>query len=194
MSEKPPSIPPELEEKLSELEILRQALEESKQKTADFYDQLLRLKAEFENFRKRSEKEKSEVREWGKQEVLTPLLGIVDVFEQALRQATHAKDTKSIVQGLQFLHKNFEQLLKSEGLEVIEVLDKVYDPHFAEAIEQEEVDEDRVGKVLGELQKGYLFKGRVLRPSRVRVGVSREKMSAPSVARSGDNSPEEEEN
>jgi molecular chaperone GrpE len=172
MSE-PPVIPPELEEKLSELSILQQALEETKKKSADYFDQLLRLKAEFDNYRKRVEREKSEARQWGKQDVLMPLLALVDIFEQAMAQAKHAKDVKNLVQGLEFLHKNFAGFLKTEGLDPIDVENKPFDPHTAEAIEQVEVDEDQVGKVLAVLQKGYSFQGRVLRPSRVRVGVAR---------------------
>src|SRR5438067_396942 len=100
------AIPPELEEKLSELAILQEAVAENKQKAAEYYDQLLRLKAEFDNYRKRVEKEKSEARLWGKQDVLMPLLSLVDVFEQALAQTQAAKDVKQVVQGLEFLHKN----------------------------------------------------------------------------------------
>jgi molecular chaperone GrpE len=173
MSDTTPSVPPELEEKLSELSILQQALEESKAKAAEYYDQLLRLKAEFDNFRKRSEKEKSDARGWGKQDVLMPLLGILDVFEQALVQAQKAKDTHQIVQGLEFLHKNFAQLLKSEGVEPLHVVGKQFDPHLSEVIDRKEVDEEDVGRVISEIQKGYSFKGQVFRPSRVRVGVSR---------------------
>ena len=82
--------------KISELDILQQSkVEEQKAKSADYYDQLLRLKAEFDNYRKRVEKEKVEARAWGKQDVLMPLLSLVDVFEQALAQAqSGAKDLK----------------------------------------------------------------------------------------------------
>jgi molecular chaperone GrpE len=142
-------------------------------KAAEYYDQLLRLKAEFENFRKRAEREKSESRAWGKQQVLMELISLVDVFQQALIQAHSATDLKQVVQGVDMLHKSFGQFLKREGLEAIEVMGKPFDPQTAEAIEQVEVDEDLVGTVLAELQKGYLFQGRVLRPSRVRVGVAR---------------------
>src|SRR6267154_760098 len=109
----------ELEEKLSELSILQQSVEEQKAKSADYYDQLLRLKAEFENYRKRVEKEKMEARAWGKQDVIMPLLSLVDVFEQALAQAETAKDVKQVAVGLEFLHKNFSSFLKSEGLSPI---------------------------------------------------------------------------
>ncbi len=140
----------------------------------DYYDQLLRLKAEFENYRKRVEKEKAETRLWGKQEVLMPLLSLVDVFEQALAQAEHAKDMKQITEGLGFLHKSFSSFLKSEGLSVLETTGKEFDPHQAEAMEQVEVEEDQVGKVLNEVQKGYSFQGRIIRPARVRVGVAKQ--------------------
>jgi molecular chaperone GrpE len=168
-----PELTPELEEKLSELEILRQAVDEFKKKAAELYDQLLRSKAEFDNYRKRMDKEKSEARAWGKQEVLVQLIALVDVFEQAMAQAHRAKELKQVVQGVDMLHKSFAAFLKTEGLEPIEIIGKPFDPHLAEALEQQEVDEDQVGLVLGELQKGYLFQGRVLRPSRVRVGVAR---------------------
>ena len=165
----------ELEEKLAELSILQQSVADEKKKAADYYDQLLRLKAEFENYRKRVEKEKSEARAWGKQDVIMPLLSLVDVFEQALEQAEKAKDVKQVAQGLEFLHKNFSNFLKSEGLSRIELVGKPYDPHLAEAVEQVEVDGGQVGQVLSEIQKGYRFQDRVVRAARVRVGVAKEK-------------------
>src|SRR5258708_17303301 len=170
----PSKISPELEEKLSELEILRQAVEEAKAKSAEYYDQLLRLRAEFENFRKRAEREKSEARVWGKQEVLLQLVSLVDVFEQAMVQVHQAKDLKQVVQGVEMLHKNFTQFLKAEGLEPIDLVGKPFDPELAEALAQQEVDDESlVGIVLDEIQKGYRFQGRVLRPSRVRVRVAK---------------------
>ena len=163
----------DLDEKLSELAILQQSVEEQKAKAVDYYDQLLRLTAEFDNYRKRVEKEKVEARAWGKQDVLTPLLSLVDIFEQAMAQAQHAKDAKQIRVGLEFLHKNFSSFLKAEGLAPIEAAGKAFDPHLAEAVEQVEVDEGQVGQVLGEIQRGYSFNGRVLRPAKVKVGVAK---------------------
>src|SRR5882762_8845645 len=151
MSDSGPIIPPELEEKLSELSILQEGVDEAKKKAADYYDQLLRLKAEFENYRKRVEKEKTEARAWGKQDVIMPLLSLVDVFEQALSQVEKATDVKQVAVGLSFLHKNFSSFLKSEGLAPLEVVGKSYDPNVAEAVEQVEVEEDQVGRVLSEI-------------------------------------------
>jgi len=181
----PPAVPPELEEKLAELAILQQAIGDSKKKAADAYDQWLRLRAEFDNYRKRVEKEKAEARLWGKQDVLTPLLALVDVFEQAMGQVEHAKEVKQVAVGLQFLHKNFSDFLKTEGLTPLDVVGKPFDPHLAEAVEQEEVDDGRVGQVIAEIQKGYSLQGRVIRPSRVRVGVAGTKASEPANSEPG---------
>jgi len=176
----------ELDEKLSELGILQQSLEEQKAKAVDYYDQLLRLKAEFDNYRKRVEKEKVEARQWGKQDVLMPLLSLVDVFEQAIAQAENAKDVKQVAVGLEFLHKNFSGFLKSEGLTPLDVVGKALDPHLAEAVEQVEVESDQLGQVLGEIQRGYSFNGRVIRPARVRVGVAKNLTPSPSMGEGGD--------
>lgn len=169
----PELVPLQTEEKLAELSVLQGSVEEAKKKAAEYYDQLLRLAAEFDNYRRRADKEKADARQWGKQDVLMPLLGLVDVFEQALSQAEQAKDVKQVTEGLQFLHKNFAGFLKAEGLAPIEIVGKAFDPNLAEAVEQEEVEEDQVGQVVAEIQKGYQFQGRLLRPSRVRVGVAK---------------------
>jgi molecular chaperone GrpE len=170
----PIEVTPALEEKLAEQSILQEAVQDAKKKTAEYYDQLLRLRAEFDNYRKRMEKEKAEARVWGKQEVLTPLLSLVDVFEQAMAQVQCAKDIKQVTVGLEFLHKNFSSFLKSEGLSFVDVVGKTFDPHLAEAVEQTEVDNGQVGQVLAEIQKGYSLNGRVIRPARVKVGVAKQ--------------------
>ena len=182
----PIEVTPALEEKLAELAILQEAVQEAKKKSADYYDQFLRLRAEFDNYRKRMEKEKTEARAWGKQEVLTPLLSLVDVFEQAMAQVQIAKDVKQVTVGLEFLHKNFSSFLKSEGLSLVEVLGKEFDPHLAEAVEQVEVDEGQVGQVLAEIQKGYSLNGRVIRPARVRVGVAKNLTPSPLIGEGTD--------
>jgi len=176
MSEENPidEVSAEENEITAELAQLKQAEQEAQKKSADYYDQLLRLRAEFDNYRKRVEKEKVEARQWGKQDVIMPLLSLVDVFEQAMAQAENAKDVKQVAVGLEFLHKNFSSFLKNEGLTPIDLVGKAFDPHLAEAVEQVEVEEDQVGQVLGEIQRGYSLNGRIIRPARVRVGVAKQ--------------------
>jgi molecular chaperone GrpE len=171
MSDETP-VSSDVEELQAENIRLNQALDEQKKKAEENYDQWLRARAEFDNFRKRTEKEKQEVRLWGKQEVLLPLLQLVDVFEQALHQTEKVKDVKLIRQGLEYLHKNFESFLKNEGLEALDVVGKPLDPNVAEALEQVEVENGQVGIVLSEIQRGYKLQGKILRPARVRVGVA----------------------
>ena len=105
--------------KTSELEILRQSLEEVKLKAGDYYDQLLRLKAEFDNYRKRMEREKADARRWGKEEIVLRLVSLMDVMEQAELAAHRAPDIKAVIFGLDMLYGEFKRLLKDEGLEEV---------------------------------------------------------------------------
>ncbi len=156
------------EEKTSELTILKQSLEEAKAKSAEYYDQLVRLKAEFENYRKRVEKEKGDHRRWGKEEIVMQLISLMDVMEQAEAAAHKTHDVKSVIVGLDMLYGEFKRLLREEGLEEIAAEGEKFDPERHEAVETVEGDGDE-GRVLAVLQKGYSLKGRLLRPARVKV-------------------------
>jgi molecular chaperone GrpE len=157
------------EEKVSELDILRQSLDEAKLKSADYYDQLLRLKAEFDNFRKRMEREKADARRWGKEEIVLRLVSLMDVMEQAESAAHGTADIKSIVLGLDMLYGEFKRLLKEEGLEdVPAIVGEAYDHNAQEAVETVE-DDGAAGRILSVLQKGYRFQGVLFRPARVKV-------------------------
>ena len=104
------------EEKLSELEILKQSFDEKKRQAQDYYDQLLRLKADFENFRRRSEKEKKDYLDWGKEKILLKQIAMDDVLQQALKSAKTGNNVESIVVGLEMVSKEFEKMLKEEGV------------------------------------------------------------------------------
>lgn len=156
-------------EKTSELEILRQSLEEAKLKAADYYDQLLRLKAEFDNYRKRMEREKADARRWGKEEIVLRLVSLMDVMEQAELAAHRAPDIKAVVFGLDMLYGEFKRLLKEEGLEEVSaVAGEPYDHNLQEAVETVE-SEGIEGRILAVLQKGYRFQGALFRPARVKI-------------------------
>ncbi|MFH1379533.1 MAG: nucleotide exchange factor GrpE [bacterium] len=157
------------EEKIAEQQIYKETLEEKNKEIASYHDQLLRLKADFENYRKRSEREKSEYLAWGKQDILMNLMTLKDVLEQAHTQAASTDNIESVVQGLELLYKEFEKFLKAEGLQVIETLGQVFDPHFHEAIGYIESESGTDGEIIEELQKGYSFKNRIIRPAKVKV-------------------------
>ena len=175
-----------LEEKLAEEEILRQSLEEKRKQAEEYYDQLLRLKAEFENYRKRVEKEKEKIYLYGKETVLLKLVSVLDTLEQAEKNLTteneklspprrpdeEARKTENIIKGLNLITLDLRNFLKSEGLEMIESVGKKFDPHFHEVVEQEESEKEE-GIILAELQKGYLFKEWIIRPAKVKIAKTR---------------------
>lgn len=165
-----------LEEKLAEEEILRQSLEEKKKQAEEYYDQLLRLKAEFENYRKRVEKEKEKIYLHGKETILLKLAAVLDTLEQAeksLQNKNEKLKTEDIISGLKLIILDFRNFLGNEGLEPIESVGKKFDPHFHEVVEQEEREDLEEGIILEELQKGYLFNEHVIRPAKVKIAKTR---------------------
>lgn len=152
--------------KLSELEILRQSFEDKKKEAENYYDQLLRLKADFENFRRRSEKEKKDYLEWGKEKILLKQIAINDVLQQALKSAKNGNNIESIVVGLEMINKEFSKMLKEEGVEEISV--EKFDPNICEALDCVDSEEED-GTVLEVYQKGYKMNGKLIRPVKVKV-------------------------
>ena len=162
-----------VEEKIAEQAILKESLDQARAQAKDYYDQLLRLTADFENYRKRTEREKVDQRRWGKEEVLLPLISLMDVVEQAEIAAHKTTDMKSIVAGLDMLYSQFKKLLKDEGIEFIDPAGEKFNPELHEAVELVP-DEGEEGRVLSVMQKGYKSQGQLLRPARVRVSAKRE--------------------
>ncbi|MBN1822906.1 MAG: nucleotide exchange factor GrpE [Endomicrobiales bacterium] len=156
------------DEKVSELEILKQSLDEKKKQAGDYYDQLLRLRAEFDNFRKRTERDKKNHLAWGKEEILLKQVSLLDVIEQAASIKLTENNAKSIQQGLELIKQEFVKMLSSEGIVEIECLGGKFDPNLHEAIEQVE-SEDEEETVKEVFQKGYMLNNRVIRPAKVKV-------------------------
>ena len=157
------------EVKLSELNILKQSLEE-KQKQADEYKaEYLRSVAEYQTLRNRTEKEKGEYINFGKAKILERNINIYDVFEQAMISVRAGQDLKSIKVGLEMIYNEFSKMLKEEGVEKIECLNKKFDHNVCEALDQVETDEAEEGTVLAVYQNGYKLNGKLMRPARVKV-------------------------
>jgi molecular chaperone GrpE len=154
------------DEKISELEILKQSFEEKKKESEGFYDQLLRLQADFANYRKRSEEEKKTYLEWGKEKILQKQISLADVLEQALQSAKSGGKTEDVIVGLDMVVKEFSKMLKEEGVE--EIKSEKFDPNTCEALDTVEC-EDEDGKILQVYQKGYKMNGRLIRTAKVKV-------------------------
>lgn len=133
------------------------------------YDRLLRLAAEFENYRKRIEREREQTLEWARADVISQILPIVDNFERALESAKLVGDFTALVQGLDLIHKQLEAVLSRFGVRRIETIGKPFDPTRHEAISTEERDDHEENTVIDEYQPGYMIGDRLLRPARVKV-------------------------
>jgi len=131
-------------------------------------DLLLRRQAEFDNFRKRSDRERSEYVQYAGMEFVKQLLPILDDFERALKADSGSPE---YAKGVEMIHHRLAETLKKLGLEPIETAGAQFDPHLHQAIERVETQDAEDGAILGEFQRGYHFKGKLLRPSMVKVAV-----------------------
>ena len=142
-------------------------LEEAIRDKDKYYDLLLRKQAEFENYRKRIEKERAEGHSTAAVELVRRLLPALDNLERGLRSSEGSTDP--LRQGVVLIHQQLLDALKKEGLQPIESLGAAFDPQFHEAVEVLDVDGFEQGVILEEMQKGFTFNGRLLRPALVKV-------------------------
>lgn len=138
---------------------------------AELQDRLLRSQAEFQNLRRRVEKEKVEWHEYAATEAVRALLPIFDDFERALK--TECSDA-GYAKGMELIYQRLFEALKKLGLEPIVSLGRPFDPHVHHAVEKMETDQAPADTVLEEYQRGYNFKGRLLRAAMVKVAVQPE--------------------
>lgn len=132
--------------------------------------QYLRLQADFDNYRKRARQEKEDVSKYATGETLTSLLPVLDNLERALQGGSNSPESKDFVVGVEMVYRQLQETLKNLGLEYIPAVGEKFDPLWHEAIGMVEGDAEKIGLVVEELQKGYRFKDKLLRPSMVRVG------------------------
>lgn len=132
-------------------------------------DQLMRARAEFENIKKRMNREKEEFLKFANDELLSELLPILDNFRRALDNSDESHNLKDVLKGIELIDRQLEDKLKEFGLEPVEAEGKKFDPHFHEAVAHEETDKYPENTVTEVLQRGYTLNGRLLRPAVVKV-------------------------
>ena len=135
---------------------------------AELNDRLLRTRAEFDNFRRRVDREKSEILDYASMDTSKALLPVIDDLERALQVECSDKE---FAKGMELIFGRLVESLKKLGLEPIEALGMKFDPNLHHAIEKVETKEAEDQTILAEFQKGYNFKGRLLRPALVKVAV-----------------------
>jgi molecular chaperone GrpE len=130
-------------------------------------DRLARLQAEFDNARKRATREQQEFREFAAADVIKNILPVLDSFERALKAPAAGSD--DLRSGLQLIYRQFQDALQKMGVQPIESVGKPFDPRVHEAVEMVDTTEAPDHQVLDEFQRGYNYKGKLLRPAMVRV-------------------------
>jgi|TARA_B100001964_G_C14151266_1_gene562155 molecular chaperone GrpE len=153
------------DEKLKEKKQQKAKKPTEKEIIIELTETLQRTQAEFENYRKRVDKEKGEFVKYAKAELIQKLLSIIDTFEIALK---NTNDKEKFVKGMEIVYVQLFSILESEGVRPIEALGKKFDPYLHEVMLKEKSDKDE-NIVLEELQKGYMLNGKVLRHSKVKI-------------------------
>ncbi|MBC2696945.1 MAG: nucleotide exchange factor GrpE [ANME-2 cluster archaeon] len=148
------------------------ALEESGRLASEYLDHLQRLQAEFDNYKKRVDREKAELIEYASAELVSELIDIMENLERGVASAKGSDDIDSIVKGMEMVSTQLKDILGSRGLTHIEAVGKKFDPHYHEAMMMTPTDEYPYNTVIEEFQQGYTIKDRVIRYSRVRVSVN----------------------
>ena len=150
--------PTEAVAKLDELRHERDALQ----------DRLLRTAAEFDNYRKRIDRDRRDQAEGATADALADLLPIIDDLERAL-QVPAGPEADTYRQGVELIHRQMLELLRKRGVKTIEAVGRQFDPHYHQAVVHESSTEHREGEVIGEVGRGYMLGDRLLRPAMVKV-------------------------
>ena len=140
-----------------------------------YYDNFVRAHAEFENIRKRLEKEKADFVKYANEGLIIQFLPIIDNLEISEKHIAEAKDFKSVREGVDMIQVQIQKFLKDIGLERIKTVGEKFDPHVHDAIETEESKDKDDGIIVAELQPGYRLNGRLLRPASVKIVKNTEK-------------------
>jgi molecular chaperone GrpE len=166
-SEGVPDDPPSA---ISDLEAIAAERDRLIEEKNDLMDRLLRRQAEFDNFRRRAERDRADVVDFANAESLRAILPILDDFERALKMESAGKE---YARGMELIYQRFLDTLKKLGLEPISAKGQKFDPHLHHAVDMVETDAVEDHTVLDEYQPGYNFRGRLLRPAMVKVAVEK---------------------
>ena len=161
--------------KEKEIEELKRKLEEKEKEIKELHDRLLRLAADFENYRKRAAKDKEEWTKFANEDLIKAILPFIDNLERAVSHADKVSDTGVLIEGVRLTIQQLLQTLSKFGLSPFESVGKPFDPTVHEAMLVVETDKHQPNQVVEEFQKGYLLNNRLLRPATVSVSKAPEK-------------------
>jgi molecular chaperone GrpE len=156
---------------VDEVSSLREQLRQEQEKSKEHLNKLLYVQADFENYRRRLNQEVESRIDAGRAKLIQNLLAIVDELELALNAAKNTEGASAVANGLEIVLKKFRDLLTAEGLSAIESVGKKFDPTMHEAVERVPCDDKDEGTILEEVRKGFTMKGKLIRPSIVKIAV-----------------------
>ncbi|HZQ09450.1 MAG TPA: nucleotide exchange factor GrpE [Anaerolineae bacterium] len=159
----------ELQEQLKSTSELEAQLDEEKKKADEYLDNWRRTAAEFQNFKRRAEKDKADYGQYANQRLLKRVLDVLDSFDAGFKAVPDEYAKEPWVEGMRAVERQLLQILEGEGVTPIDAAGKEFDPNFHEAMLYEPSPGSSEGQILDELQRGYMLHDRVLRPSRVKV-------------------------
>jgi len=139
------------------------------QQADDNHNRYLRAQADFDNFRRRTQREKEELSQYASMKLIEQLLPVLDNFERALLTAAGGDAKDSFHVGMEMIHRQLFQVLESEGVRKMEAVGEPFDPELHQAVMREESEQHEEGIVLEAIQTGYWLKDKVLRPAMVKV-------------------------
>lgn len=144
-------------------------LAKAKAEAEEHQQRYLRAQADFDNFRRRTLKEKEDFAKYASAKLVTELLPVLDNFERALATEQASNEAESFIKGVDMIFRQLGQVLEQEGVKPMEVVGQPFNPEFHQAVMTVDTDEYEEGVVVEELQKGYMLKDKVLRPAMVKV-------------------------
>jgi molecular chaperone GrpE len=153
---------------------VEERLLQEQEKGEEYLRQLKYLQADFENYRKRTEKQVQELTFRCNEKLVAELLWFIDDLERALESGKESADLSALLKGVKMIHGNLVRMLEKEGLERIESVGKVFDPNLHEIVIKIPRSDCKEGLVLDEVRKGFVYKGRVLRPCMVNISCIKE--------------------
>ncbi|MPL62048.1 Protein GrpE [bioreactor metagenome] len=156
----------ELKTKINELANVEKDLEDKNKEISEYMSHIQRLQADFENFKKQSEKQKQEIIKFANENLIINILDSYEDIERALEQS---KTEKELREGIELIYSKLKSTLEKEGLEEIPAKGEKFDPFKHEALMAEDSDEHENGEIIDELMKGYTLKDKVIKYSKVRV-------------------------
>ncbi len=142
---------------------------EAEKKAEESRDQMLRLRADFENTKKRLEREKQEAIRFANEKLLIEVLPIMDNLDRAMASLAEGHDPEKVKEGLKIAQGELHDVLEEHGVQVVKSVGELFDPKFHEAVAVTDDKNVKDGMIVEEIQRGYLLNGRLLRPSRVKI-------------------------